>query len=264
MSHGSDVIFVYDGSFEGLMCCIFRCYNEKTMPSDILPDNAEQLVFGNYIEIITEPEKAARVENGIREKIGKDIFTFLRKSFLSCEPDKDMLILRFVILGFRYGRNVKNMLTDDTVNRLMKAERFAAEEAHLFMGFVRFSQHSGVLVSVIEPKNSVIPLIAEHFCDRFRSERFIIFDRNHHLALFHEPGRAEIIEIDNIELDSPDDSEILYSGLWKTFFETIGIKERYNPTCQRNLLPLRYRGVMTEFSDDENKLSERNDLLEKL
>ena len=263
MSYGSDVIFKYDGSFEGLMCCIFKCYAEKLIPSDIISESSDQLVLGNITEIITEPEKAARVENGIREKIGNDILIFLRKSFLSCEPDKDILILRFAVLGFKYGKKIKNMLTDSTVNRLMKAERFAAQEAHLMLGFVRFSEHSGVLVSVIEPKNSVIPLIAEHFCDRFRSERFIIFDKNHHLALFHEPCRAEIMEIDSFEPSAPDDSELKFRSLWKTFFDTIGIKERYNPRCQNNLLPLRYRGTMTEFSDDPAADHKRNVLIEK-
>ena len=35
--------------------------------------------------------------------------------------------------------------------------------------------------------------------------------------------------------------------LWKDFFNTIGIKERENYQCQRNLMPLWYRKHMTEF-----------------
>ena len=35
--------------------------------------------------------------------------------------------------------------------------------------------------------------------------------------------------------------------LWKGFFENIGIKERRNPKCQRNMLPLWYRKHMPEF-----------------
>ena len=39
------------------------------------------------------------------------------------------------------------------------------------------------------------------------------------------------------------------TALWKTFFQTIGIKERKNPVCQRNLIPLWYRKHMSEMQD---------------
>ena len=35
--------------------------------------------------------------------------------------------------------------------------------------------------------------------------------------------------------------------LWRGFCDTIAIKERLNPKCQRTNLPLRYRSDMTEF-----------------
>ena len=38
-----------------------------------------------------------------------------------------------------------------------------------------------------------------------------------------------------------------FIDLWKDFFNTIGIKERANYQCQRNLMPLWYRKHMTEF-----------------
>ena len=38
-----------------------------------------------------------------------------------------------------------------------------------------------------------------------------------------------------------------YEALWKIFFETEAIRERNNPACQQNHLPLRFRPYMTEF-----------------
>ena len=43
------------------------------------------------------------------------------------------------------------------------------------------------------------------------------------------------------------ESEREYERLWSGFFESISIKERENPKCQQNHLPLRYRSDMTEF-----------------
>ncbi len=261
MSDGTDVIFTFDGSFEGLMCCIFHCFSGRIVPSAVMHNDAEQLVFGDLVEIPSEADKAERVTAGIEKKMGRDVLQFIEKAFLSYDPDKDTLILRFVILGFRYGNSIKSMLADDTVNRIIAIKRHVVNEAHLMLGFVRFSQRGGVLVSVIEPKNSIIPLIAEHFCDRMRSERFVIYDKVHGTALFHETGRSVIADIDGIELIEKDESEVLYSGLWKTFFDTIEIGERYNHKCQRSHLPLRYRGNMTEFANDEALSADNENLI---
>ena len=38
-----------------------------------------------------------------------------------------------------------------------------------------------------------------------------------------------------------------YRDLWKTFFDSIAIKERTNPKLQQNMMPLRYREYAVEF-----------------
>lgn len=48
------------------------------------------------------------------------------------------------------------------------------------------------------------------------------------------------------QLDQDTDQEE-YEALWKAFHETVAIRERANPVCQRTHLALRYRPYMTEF-----------------
>lgn len=104
-----------------------------------------------------------------------------------------------------------------------------------------------MLGAVIEPKNRVLPLLRHHFCERYANETFFIFDRTNREVLFHTQGRARIVPMEHLELAAPDETELQYRQLWKTFFETVAIKERRNPRCQNSFLPKRYRGVMTEF-----------------
>lgn len=262
MSDRSDVIFVYDGSFDGLMCCIYHCYYEKTMPCAIRLEDEEQLMLGAYMDIITDCEKAERVRSAIKTKLGGDFLKIVQRLSLSFEEDRELLILKFVILGFKYGRRVLSMLADNTVNRVMKVESYVAKEAHLSLEFLRFSDYGGVLVAVIEPKNTVLPLIADHFADRLRPERFMIFDKNHKMAVIHEPGRTEIIYIDSLELPRASEEERKFRALWRSFYNIIGIKERYNPRCRMNHCPKRYWGNMTEFNDDEDIYSDNPSLSE--
>ena len=34
-------VYVYDGSFDGLLCCVFESYAARELPADVLADTAE-------------------------------------------------------------------------------------------------------------------------------------------------------------------------------------------------------------------------------
>ena len=83
-------------------------------------------------------------------------------------------------------------------------------------------------------------------------ESWIIYDENHRKAVVH-PSRGSwaIVYADgegylSAQLDQDTDQEE-YEALWKAFHETVAIRERTNPICQRTHLALRYRPYMTEF-----------------
>jgi len=245
-----DVIYSYDGSFEGLMCCVFESFERKELPEDVIIGEPLQISFTEIREIETDNGKAERVTRAIPLKISPFTFDTVRKMFLSCVENKDLLIVEFLCKGFRYGRKIEQMLADDTVNAVNKAVFHCTHEAHLLKGFVRFSDFNGYLAAVIEPKNKVIPLLAAHFTDRFRNENFLIYDSTHRMALIYFSHRAEIAENIDFELPSADAKEEYYRELWKCFYRTIGIKERYNPRCRMNLMPKRFWANMTEMRDE--------------
>ena len=245
-----DVIYSYDGSFEGLMCCVFESFERKELPEDVIIGEPLQISFTEIREIKTDNGKAERVTRAIPLKISPFTFDTVRKMFLSCVENKDLLIVEFLCKGFRYGRKIEQMLADDTVNAVNKAVFHCTHEAHLLKGFVRFSDFNGYLAAVIEPKNKVIPLLAAHFTDRFRNENFLIYDSTHRMALIYFSHRAEIAENIDFELPSADAKEEYYRELWKCFYRTIGIKERYNPRCRMNLMPKRFWANMTEMRDE--------------
>ncbi len=245
-----DVIYSYDGSFEGLMCCVFESFERKEIPLEIIVEEPVQLSFSEVREIVTDAGKAERVMRAIPIKISPSVFDTVRIMFLSCSENKDLLILELLCKGFFYGEKIEHMLADDTVNAVNKAVFHCTHEAHLLKGFVRFSDYNGYLAAVIEPKNKVVPLLAEHFTDRFRNENFLIYDRTHKMALIYFSHRTEIAENIDFELPPASASEIYYRELWKSFYRTIGIKERYNPRCRMNLMPKRFWSNMTEMREE--------------
>ena len=244
-----DFIYRYDGSFNGLLCCVFESYSAKEMPADITADaDFQGLLLYREKRIINDEKKAQRVLASLPQKLGQETFDFVRKSFLTCLEKKEMQILRFLRLAYREGPQVMQMLQHADVNPLFKAVRHLERESHLFKGFVRFSEHGGILAAEIEAKNNVLPLLAEHFCERYPEERFIIHEKKHKLALVYQPYQAGIIELEKLVLPQAEEKELDFRALWQTFYQSVEIEGRHNPRCRMTQMPKRYWKNMTEFA----------------
>ena len=201
--------------------------------------------------IETRAGRAERVLSSIPEKMGYAALDFVRRAFLTCLPNKELYILKFLRLGYRHGPSVMNRLTDETVHALTVAVRHLNHEAHLFQGFVRFSEVNGALTAQIEPKNIVLPLLARPFAERYPGERFLIYDKTHGMVLLHRNRSVHICDAEAFEQPQPGEEEIKFRELWRLFYRTIEIKERRNPRCRMSHMPKRYWNCMTEFAREE-------------
>lgn len=251
----TDVVYRYDGSFDGLLCCLFQSYVRHELPCAVLsPDDTQTLLF-ETVDIETDYDQAARVIEGVTEKVSNDAMNFMRMAHLTCLDNRDAAILLFGRLAMSVGPSIMNHLGDARVNTLYRGINFLEREAHHYMGFVRFSEVDGTLAAVIRPKNRVLPLLDPHFSDRFSSERFIIHDVTHAQALMHVPGLSRIVHMDSFTLPvlSPDEMNI--AALWRRFHTVIAIDGRKNLALQQSLLPLRHRPVMTEFAPCEEDIT---------
>ena len=147
-------------------------------------------------------------------------------------------------------RRMEN-IQEPCIFQVMTLSRTVAREAHRYLGFVRFQEMKGkLLYSEIEPFGQILPLIGDHFANRYPGERFLIFDRHHQMSLLHQPGAPWYLfrgEAPKTELLEQSDGEKAYEELWKRFVDTIAIRERENGGIQQQLLPLKFRKYMTEW-----------------
>jgi hypothetical protein len=56
--------------------------------------------------------------------------------------------------------------------------------------------------------------------------------------------------VDTFHLDAPGAGELFYRGLWRRFYDTIAIEDRYNPKMRMTHMPKALLGTMTEFRED--------------
>jgi len=247
MPYRTDVAYLYDGSFNGLLCCVYESYYQKELPFSIFSHDQEQETIFSVKKIFTDEVKAKKVENSIGGSISQEALRMVRFCYLSHIENKEMAILRFLRMGYKVGSSVTDMLAHEDVRVITKAVQNVQGESHLFTGFLRFSEYSGVLAAIIEPKNFVLPIIAPHFCDRLPNEEFLIYDKTHKHAFIYQNGEKNLFPIENLELPPICEKEKRYRELWKQFYDTIAIEGRINPKLQMNNMPKRYWAHMTEF-----------------
>ncbi|MBC5580769.1 TIGR03915 family putative DNA repair protein [Anaerofilum sp. BX8] len=248
-----DVIYVYDGGLEGMLCCIFEAFEKKERPAAIRPEQELQpsLFEARWVE--TDTARAKRVAQGLEQKVSPRAAWVVQTLFLTTHPEKELLALDFTRLAFQRGRQVTAMMGHPVVSDAVLTARRAFGEAHQYKGLLRFSDVGGVLAAEIEPKNNVLPMIAPHFCARFRNESFLIYDRVHHAALIWQDRQAQMLRVDALTLPPPTADELQARRLWRQFYKTIAIEARINPRCQMSNMPKRYWNLLTEMQDGEEE-----------
>lgn len=244
------MVYEYDGSFEGFLCCVYESYVNKEFPI-AFAGNEEFPVLSLYSVCSVEADLAhsSRVMRSITA-LSPRAARLLYRAFHTCMADKEACLYRFVQKLYAEGPQFIRRPSDDTCLPLFKAVRHLSGELEKLRGFVRFSDYSGVLGAQIRPKNHVLPFLSNHFCSRYANEKFFLYDCTHGELLLYSAGHSRIVRADSLTLAPPDEQEAQYRKLWKTFFDTVAIEERRNPRCQNTFLPKRYRDVMTEFQSE--------------
>jgi len=247
MPYRTNIAYTYDGSFSGLLCCIHESYYAKELPAAIFSYENEITTIFPVKEITTNEDFAQKVENSIISKISHEALHHVRYCYLSCAPERELIILNFLRLSYKTGRPTMNMLANDAVRKICDIARNVSGEAHKYKGFLRFSEHNGALAAIIEPKNFILPLLAPHFCDRFPAEQLLIYDKTHKHAFIYEKGQHHLLPLENFDPPPASESESTYRALWQQFYNTIAIPARLNPNLRQNHMPKRYWRQMTEF-----------------
>ena len=240
-----DVVFQYDGTFDGFLCCVFESYVNKEFPI-VFSGDEECWSLYEVRYVVTEREHAQRVYQSIlrRSKAAADV---VRRGFLTCLPEKESHLYALIRKLYDEGPAFLRNTADPVYYPVAKALRHMGGELEKLRGFVRFSDYGGTLGAEIEPKNRVLPLLRGHFCQRYANEQFFIYDRTHRELLLYANGRSRITQIENFQPVLPGEDELYFRSLWKQFFQSVAIRERENPRCQNTFMPKRYRGTMTEF-----------------
>lgn len=243
----TQVSYSYDGSFAGFLTCLDESFRYFEEPMAFSGPEEGRLSLYPQREVETDQKRATAFYRELKSQGSREIQRMVSHAFLTCMPERECAIWQFTRLAREMGPGVIYWLTDDRVARLNRGLQHLYNEAHLLKGFTRFSDCRGLLWGEISPKNRVLPLLRPHFCSRFNTESFLLYDRTHREALVYSRGRWGIRPVDHIEFPQADAREEDYQRLWQRFYDTIAIEGRYNPKLRMSNVPKRYWQHMTEL-----------------
>lgn len=235
-------IYLYDGTFYGLLTIVFDSYLNKTLPQKIYPQNSYIPNFlDKTVKFETNFEKSQRVFNGIEKNIGHDALYNSYHAFLSDEKDKEIYILKYLCDSFHIGPKINNNLTTSYVFKVINMRKRALAECHRLKGLLRFQEiGENLCYASIHPDNNIIEPLGHHFIKRLPCMNFVIHDKNREICFVYNSKEYKLINSQNIKIPEISENEKAYQELWKMFFKTIAIKERANSRCQMQFMPKKY------------------------
>lgn len=239
--------YIYDGSFDGFLSVVYDCYYDRIPESIDREDRYILDMIYNDKFIENDIVKSNKVSKAIVEKISKDTLIHVYQAFLSEVQGIELILFKYIQLGFKLGSKVNNFITDEIVNEVQKYCRKVGFEAHRFLGLVRFQEFKGILYASIEPNYNIIELIANHFKARITNEKWIIHDVKRKIGIVYENHEWILRDLKFEKLESKEKGELFYQNLWKVFHKSITIQEKSNKRLQMQHMPKKYWNNLIEM-----------------
>lgn len=238
------ITLLYDGSFDGLLCCLNAAIKLNQDDIRIRPACHVQLSFGESTKAIhTSETLAAKTYSRIAERFGQESLENIYTAFLY--PDSEDLILYYLHQMIR--SSCTRVLEHPRLIPLRKRIRSVLREVHAFQGFIRFQEiETDIFYAAYEPTYDITGLLMPHFTERFPCQKMILHDIKRSYAAFYDKNHLLYLSMPQDHIPSFSTAENQHAALWKSYLQHLSINERTNPKLQRSLLPLKYRKYMTE------------------
>ena len=244
------LIYTFDGSFGGLLCCVFKSFIDKEYPDDVrLSDNLQLSLTDKEVKVLTDDEQIKRITLACEKYLGNGGLHDLKYAFRSGKKDKYKTIFDYVKKAFEKRRDISGNFSDETVMKFYDLIKSVSDETHLLKGFIRFSQtQEGIYYAHVRPDADVVALLLPHFAERFKNMRFAIHDEARNVIALYNGFERKVVKLNGpITVNIGKNEEELQS-LWREYYNSVNIKERENIRLMQHYMPKKYQTNLFEKS----------------
>ena len=265
IGHLAPSILLYEPSFEGWLTAVYQVYERKMQHDESLQLIAEDCYTPSLISsatsVITDDEQAERVLKKLNKLLGRSGMRQILWGFLSEKDNIGTTLFHIVKYAIDYPkRQVLEDLGHLDVLELAQTVKSVHREKHRMEAFVRF-EHTmdDIYFARIEPDFNVLPIIGEHFRQRYQDQHWAIYDLARGYGIYYDKSQSTpkhpaalqtITDLDEAVLRNPASIHSLdeqrYQNFWQGYFTNVNIKERKNARLHKQHMPQRYWKYLTE------------------
>ncbi len=240
---------VYDGTFGGFLTAVFEVYEYKFSDARIVKQSLYHAsVFGQDHVTETNGDKALRVWQGWLKYAGKEAAESLYHSWLSELPQIEKYLLQYIQYLFAKKQSIASDFSHAAVLKIAQVTKQVHRERHRMEAFVRFQLTKDALYyAEVEPDYNVLPLLVDHFKNRYADQRWLIYDGRRRYGIYYNLETVEMVQLalsDEVKQEGISftfaEDEPLYQSLWKQYFQSVNIKARKNTKLHLQHIPKRY------------------------
>ena len=272
-------VFRYDKTFEGLLTAVFDAYARRMWPDVLLAEGEPAPLFTTEDHtVVTDTEKSNRVWTALAKKLPRDVCNMLVMGWLSEEPGVDMMLVRYMRRVFDSAQKIYTDFSDPDVLRIKQLALKVSHEREHLMQFTRFQKGAdtpdthdtdtpndagaptghgagATYFAPVSPRYNALPLAIPYFRDRFRDQKWLIYDIKRRYGYYYDLHEVTEITMEDDThllggkidpaLLAPD--EDMFQSMWKKYIDSMAIKERLNARLQRQHMPRRFWPLLTEM-----------------
>ncbi|MCL1821942.1 MAG: TIGR03915 family putative DNA repair protein [Prolixibacteraceae bacterium] len=250
------IVYIYDKSFEGLLTTVFDAYGRKIFPDSILPEGAVHPMFTEQVfHVNTDEKKASRVWNMLTKKLSANVCNMLMYAWLADDERDEDSLFRYIRKAVDAPLSIENNFADKDILKVHQIAQKVAHESQYLKQFVRFQKAADdIFFAPVSPRYNALPLTITHFKDRFSDQKWVIYDLKRKFGFYYDLhsvveitfGEDEHLLSGKLDEKLMAEDEKLFQDLWKGYFKALTIKERLNPSLQRQHMPRRFWKYLTE------------------
>ncbi len=258
-------IVLYEPSFEGWLSAVFYVYSNRLQEDMSLQLIAQDCyvpsLLSHAISVETDANHVERVLTKLNKLLGRSGMRNLLWGLLSEKDDIGTTLFQVIKYAIDYpSRHIMDDLGNLNVLELVQTVKSVGREKHRMEAFVRF-EHTveDIYFARVAPDFNVLPLIGEHFRQRYQDQHWAIYDLARGYGIYYDKSQSmpkrpsalqTITELDEAVLRNPasihSEDEQRYQRFWQGYFTNVNIKERKNTRLHKQYLPQRYWKYLSE------------------
>ena len=205
--------YTYDGTFEGYLCAVLAALRSGRVPASI-SDRRRSCCTDGAVNIATSLRDAQYLYSMISSRSSAEVQQMTSDYFLTDSTGLEINLYRMIFCSLKYGARIAEDYSSEMMNGIQMAIRDLYREAQSVLKDIDFYLGEEAGCSVINPRNSVLPLIRQSILKRRDIDDLIVYDKRHHLLLERYSGQNMLLDISDFPMPEFKDPKEAYDCLW--------------------------------------------------